>query len=197
MSTVVKDLIIPAHIGTLQQQVAGYPELRVKAKELESKVEKLNAELAAKSVEVAHAQNINTFAVGIPWPVGLENVRIGMTPLEVQKANPGYRVVKHKHTYWTFYPDHGVIRQLAVYFDDPNKPISSILYFLKEREHSAEWLSKKFTALYGSPVIYDDEEKLWVAGNYVIGMHMDGHSFNIDYKATSYKLKRARPSVSK
>ncbi|WP_313313726.1 hypothetical protein [Pulveribacter sp.] len=154
-------------IGGLKKQIEG---LDLKLSEERAAVQKIENENTKISEKFRLATIENPFVLPSGYPKGLDTIRIGSTPTEVEAAFLDVPIDKKNEDYWSIDVTHPIFSSVTYYFGFNNREITHILFHNKikgpVRDEDFLPLVKRY---FGRPRISIDENHLWVTG----GVHKE------------------------
>jgi len=147
-------------IGGLKKQIEGL-DLKLTAEK--AAFQKLENEKTKIAEEFRLATIENPFVLPNGYPKGVDTIRIGSTPTEVDAAFPGVRIDKKEVDYWSIEITHPIFSSVTYYFGANNRAITHILFYKKyDGPVKDEDLLPLVKRYFGKPRISIAENHLWV-----------------------------------
>jgi len=165
---VVKDLIIPAHVASLTNELTQQPKLIKANKDLTEKVSQLTVEIKDLRTQLGIAQLKNPFTDGVPYPQGVDRVRIGDPMTKVKLLYGEQPLRERKLGYWTVQTKNAVFPEAVYYFDKSaaQQKVTGIL-FIGSGNITDGILEPKLRSLLGEPrTLPDDDGLSWKVNGY-------------------------------
>lgn len=150
----VKEVILPTHTASLNNQLSSLPTLQSENAKLEAKLSEMQRKLDDSQRRLQLAQNTGMLIVGSPYPTGLGKVRVGDNIAELEKHFAPGSIDKSKEGYVSLRVEHGVIEDATYYFDETSKAklISHISYRLSYAQKFDDlFLQEKLIEALGKP----------------------------------------------
>lgn len=162
----VKDLIIPAYTESLKNQLNEYPAVKKENSDLKKKVSALEEQLRVSRSETATAITANAWVRGDPYPVGLEEVRVGDEISKIDSHFAANSVTKENKKYWSVTTTHPIFHRVTYYFNPAVKPqrVQAVLFHLNtigKEQYTSDFLLRKLTLALGDPQKDEDNKLFW------------------------------------
>lgn len=147
-------------IGGLKKQLDAL-ELKLVAEK--AAFQKLENEKTKIAEEFRLATIENPFVLPSGYPKGLDTIRIGSTPAEVEAAFPEAQIDKKVEGFWSIKVTHPIFSSATYYFGSDNRAITHILF---HTNYQGPVKDKDILPLvkrhFGKPKISIDENYLWI-----------------------------------
>lgn len=150
----VKEVILPTHTASLNNQLSDLPKLQSEKTKLEANLVEMQRKLDDTERLLQLAQNTALFTVGSPYPAGLGALRVGDSISELERSHPATSIDRSHEGYFSVKLDHGAIGSVTYYFDPKLKArlISHIKYSLSsDQEFNDTFLQERLVESLGKP----------------------------------------------
>lgn len=146
-------IVIPIYTATLQNEIASLRKDLEAAGVTKDRISKLESELKDTKLKLADAESANTFSPGDPYPVGINQVKIGDSLDLVAGLYSQYQIDR-KTGYWSVNNPNTVFSNVTFYFDrnSKDKKIHQLLFFMRYDAPPDLIISKLIGAL-GQPFV--------------------------------------------
>lgn len=146
-------IVIPIYTAALQNEVASLRKDLEATGVTKDRISKLESELKDTKIKLADAESTNTFSPGDPYPVGINQVKIGDS-IDLVESLYSRHNIDRKAGYWSVKNPSAMFSDATFYFDrnSKDKKIYQLLFFMRYDVPAGLVVSKLIGAL-GQPFV--------------------------------------------